>query len=223
MDCSITLKVRPAVTRENRQLTCPWQGGLRTWFPDHHVDYREAISAVQAIHPNIRTPISNGSFPASTINTGESVVCKPHRDASNDAAGICLDYVDGDYDVHQGGHLILHEARRIVKLRLGGIILFPSAIITHENLPLRPDETRFSITGYIAGGLRRYLAAGGKTLTEWRRADPLAAATHDQQGQGRWISGCARFKTPTELVEYWKSRSAGMPAEPSAETPVPET
>lgn len=143
------------------------------------------------------------------------MVCGPHRDASNAAAAVCLDYVDGNFDINKGGHLILHEARRIVKLRLGGIAVFPSAVVSHENIPIGPGETRFSITGYLAGGLRRYLAAGGKTLTEWMHADPVAATLHAEGGESRWAAGCARFKTPAELVGYWQAKAADPPANPS--------
>ncbi|KAG9014681.1 hypothetical protein FRB90_005209 [Tulasnella sp. 427] len=186
------------------------ENGLRTWFPHHHEDFCAAVKSVQEHHPYLRTPLAGSCFPASTINTGERVFCKPHRDASNEGAAVCLDYIDGTFDINKGGHLVLHEARRIVKLRLGGIIIFPSAVITHENIPIGLDETRFSLTGYLAGGIRRYLAAGGQTLGEWRLRDPVGAAAHDEGGEDRWITGCARFKSPAELVRYWTARSTEL-------------
>lgn len=93
------------------------EDGVRTWFPQHHSDFHEAINSVQSTHPHLQPPIPNTCFAASTVNTGDRVVCKPHRDASNEGAAVCLDYIDGDNNIDQGGHLILHEARRIVKLR----------------------------------------------------------------------------------------------------------
>ncbi|KIO19114.1 hypothetical protein M407DRAFT_37201, partial [Tulasnella calospora MUT 4182] len=138
-------------------------------------------------------------FPASTVNVGDRVVCDSHRDASNEAAGICLDYVDGPYDPSTGGHLVFHEARRIVKLRKGGIILFPSAIITHENIDIGADEARFSITGYFPGGIRRYLEAGGRTIAEWKADKPDQVDAHESGGSSRWEVGCARFKTASAL------------------------
>ncbi|KIO27207.1 hypothetical protein M407DRAFT_42561, partial [Tulasnella calospora MUT 4182] len=55
----------------------------------------------------------------------------------------------------------------IVRVHPGGIIIFPSAVVTHETIPIKPHETRFSVTGYVAGGVQRYLDAGGRTLIEW--------------------------------------------------------
>ncbi|KIO20517.1 hypothetical protein M407DRAFT_220514 [Tulasnella calospora MUT 4182] len=185
------------------------EGGLQTWFPEHYASFHRAIDSTQTLHPELKTPVPNTCFPASTVNVGERVVCLPHRDSGNRAAGICADYVDGEYDDDMGGHLVFHEARRIIKLRKGGVALFPSAIVTHENIDIGPDERRFSITGYFPGGIDRFLAAGGRTLTEWKRLDPAAAALHESQAEGasRWESGCAQFKTPAELVQFWQARA----------------
>lgn len=181
-------------------------GGLRTWFPDHWQTYHRSIQSLQALHPELETPVPGTSFPASTINVGDRVVCDPHRDAGDEAAGVSLNYVDGPFDPDLGGHLIFHEARRIVKLRKGGAILFPSAIVTHENIDVGPEESRFSLTGYFPGGLRRYLEAGGRTMTEWEVADAGGAAAHQALGPTRWELGCARFKTVAELIQIWQEQ-----------------
>lgn len=138
------------------------------------------------------------------------MVCLPHRDASNEAAAVCLDYVDGPYNPDTGGHLVFHEARRIIKLRRGGAILFPSAIITHENIDIAPTESRFSITAYLAGALSRYLAAGGRTLGEWKVVDAKAAANHEAAGSFRWETGCAKFKSTKQLTQYWEQRACAI-------------
>lgn len=132
--------------------------------------------------------------------------CLSHRDSSNIDSGICLDYIDGDYNPSTGGHLVFHEARRIVRVRPGGIVIFPSAAVTHETIPIKPHETRFSITGYMAGAIQRYLDAGGRTLTVWREVDPEGAARSAERGEERWNSGCERFKTASALVSFWSSR-----------------
>lgn len=93
-------------------------------------------------------------------------------------------------------------------MRQGGVAIFPSAVVTHETIPVKPHETRFSITGYIAGAVRRYLDAGGRTLIQWRAADPEGAARSAQGGELRWKSGCHRFKTPMELISFWSRRSS---------------
>lgn len=203
------LKVR---LRSSTGYGCPTNryyvpGGLRTWFPEHWDQFHKGIESAQARHPELRIPVPGTSFPASTVNVGDRVVCDSHRDASNEAAGICLDYVDGPFNADEGGHLVFHEARRIVKLRKGGVILFPSAIVTHENIDIGPTESRFSITGYVPGGVRRYLEAGGRTLKDWVACDPKAASAHEASGSSRWLLGCARFKTAAELIHFWQAQS----------------
>src|ERR1700693_1023532 len=70
--------------------------------------------------------------------------------------GICTDFVLGDFDHTRGGHLVLHKSRHIAALRPGAILLFPSSCITHENIPIQASESRFSMTTYSSGGLRRF-------------------------------------------------------------------
>lgn len=154
------------------------------------------------------------SFAASTVNVGPRVICRAHRDIANVGPAVCLDYVDGPFDRNAGGHLVFHEAFRIVKLRPGGIILFPSAVITHETIPIALHEARFSITAYLAGMLQCYLDAGGRTLKEWERDDPEGAAGHKEQGSARWEEGCDKFMTAAGLIAFWEGRSKEPPPPP---------
>ena len=41
----------------------------------------------------------------------------------------------------------------IIEFHPGSTILIPSAIVTHFNMPVGENETRFSFTQYTAGGL----------------------------------------------------------------------
>lgn len=101
--------------------------------------------------------------------------------------------------------MILHEAKLIVKLSAGRLILFPSACITHQNVPIGVGETRWSITAYSAGGLWRFRAQGMRTEEAFVAADPIGAAQHKAGGGYRWEVGCAMFKTLAELEKYWES------------------
>ncbi|KIO27621.1 hypothetical protein M407DRAFT_23186 [Tulasnella calospora MUT 4182] len=184
------------------------EGGLRTWFPDLWDMFRRTIESAQTLHPELKPPVPGTSFPASTVNVGDRVVCGPPRDSSNEAAAVCLDYVDGPFDPSKGGHLVFHEARRVVKLRKGGVILFPSAVVTHENIDIGTDESRFSITGYFPGGIRRYLEAGGHTLAAWKDEKQGEADVHESEGTSRWDLGCARFRTASALIRFWQERAA---------------
>ncbi|KDQ07624.1 hypothetical protein BOTBODRAFT_180494 [Botryobasidium botryosum FD-172 SS1] len=59
----------------------------------------------------------------------------------------------GMFDHTQGGQLVLHELKVVIELAPGDVIFFPSALITHQNLPILPHEFHYSITGYTAGNL----------------------------------------------------------------------
>lgn len=137
-------------------------------------------------------------------------MCWSHRDGRNVGHGLCLAAPGGKFDPTKGGHLILHEPRLIIKLSPGRLFLFPSACITHQNVPIAPGETRWSLTAYSAGGLWRFRDQGYQTLDEWKALDPEAAAKHKDLGGLRWEQGCAMFKTIEELREYWGSRASSV-------------
>lgn len=42
----------------------------------------------------------------------------------------------------------------------GSTILLPSAVISHSNVPIQPNETRYSWTQFSAGGLFRWVEHG---------------------------------------------------------------
>ena len=50
-----------------------------------------------------------------------------------------------------------------MEVRPGDVVLLPSALITHSNLPCADGETRMSFTCYTAGGLHRWNLAGRRS------------------------------------------------------------
>ncbi|KDQ06054.1 hypothetical protein BOTBODRAFT_121958, partial [Botryobasidium botryosum FD-172 SS1] len=84
---------------------------------------------------------------------GPFILLRCHRDYKNLAYGLCMLIVLGAFDYEKGGQLVLHELKLVIDLKPGDVLFLPSALITHQNLPIGEDETRFSITGYTAGGL----------------------------------------------------------------------
>lgn len=138
-----------------------------------------------------------------TVNFGPQTVCLPHRDVKNFGASVCFDYADGSFNASRGGHIILHEARLIIELPSGCMMLFPSACITHENIPIAADETRNSLTAYFAGGLVQQLEQGRGTQDAWAKRDPEGFRLYMRSGKERWVTAMAMFKTIPELMEYW--------------------
>jgi predicted 2-oxoglutarate/Fe(II)-dependent dioxygenase YbiX len=104
-------------------------------------------------YPNLARPSSLSCFAGTTFNLGPKLITVPHRDTANLANGICMVVALGECDSTKGGHLILHEPKAIFEMSHGGVVLFPSCAITHENIPISDNETRLSITAYMAGSL----------------------------------------------------------------------
>ncbi|KAK7026682.1 hypothetical protein VNI00_015555 [Paramarasmius palmivorus] len=103
-----------------------------------------------------------------------------HTDFGNWAPGWCCVTAIGEFDPDQGGQLILWNVGLRIRFPPGCSILFPSAVITHSNEPIRPGEKRYSIVEYSAGGLFRWVYNGfqtdedllkglkGKELERWK-------------------------------------------------------
>jgi len=109
-----------------------------------------------------RRPCPALPFATFTLNVDEQCICLPHIDSKNLAGGLCLASPFGLFDHTQGGHLILHELKLVLEVPAGASVLFPSAIITHENVPIADHECRQSITAYTPGGLFQWLDHGFK-------------------------------------------------------------
>lgn len=84
----------------------------------------------------------------------------------------------------------------IVEMGPGDIIFIPSALVTHENIPIGEGEWRRSVVYYSAGGLFRWAAAGYKTHVQWRAENPAAYKQHLEEGEKRWEEGWNKFSPP---------------------------
>lgn len=199
-----TQKVRGHRSTRGHSLTHLFDPGpFSTWFPEQCALHRLIMDETSRSNPEAKPPIPGGSFSAMTVNLGPKTVASPHRDVKNYGPSVCFDYADGDFNWRRGGHLILHEPRKIIELPPGCIVLFPSACITHENVPIGDGETRNSITAYMAGGLLQHLEQGRRTQGEWKRDDPEGFREYCREGEARWKSGIAMFRTVTALRQLW--------------------
>jgi hypothetical protein len=103
-----------------------------------------------------------------TVNVGTpevpGVATGMHRDCMNYPFCPCAIYASGDHDHTKGGHLVLHDVKRLVEFPSGSVIFIPSAVVRHSNLPVQKGEVRRSFTTYVAGSLVRFAQAGMKLL-----------------------------------------------------------
>ncbi|KAG8915275.1 hypothetical protein FRC00_005985 [Tulasnella sp. 408] len=188
-----------------------------TWAPNVLADYDDCHNAALAFDPLLDCVYPEDSdldlpFASLTANLGPQTICEIHKDIKNKApGGVCAVQALGPYDSQLGGHLVLHELHVIVEMRPGGIIFFPSAIISHETIPISAHEKRYSLVWYSAGGLFRWRDAGSRSMKKWARDCPSDHNVHQQLGPQRWIDGWKNFSTPSSLVESVSKLEDGNP------------
>lgn len=177
------------------------------WAPDvykMYCDAHKAIVAQNALLDLIQSDdLSKVPFSSITANLGPQTVCFRHRDMKNKSNGMCIVYVLGNFDYRRGGHIILHEPRLVVEMRPGDALFLPSAVISHETVPIAQDEERYSLVLYSAGGLFRWVDSGSRLKADWELADK---AGHDEHfssvhGELRWKEGWQEYSTLSSLRE----------------------
>ncbi|KAG9041182.1 hypothetical protein FS837_012638 [Tulasnella sp. UAMH 9824] len=183
------------------------------WAPEIHQKYDEChkhilsqLKALDCIDPSSALSVP---FAALTANLGPQTVCWPHQDSKNLSSGVCLILVLGSFNHRYGGHIVLHEARIIVEMKPGDALFLPSAVITHENIPIQAEETRYSLVFYSAGGLFRWKDCGSQTNKAFEAQDKEAFAAHfsEAKAQERWKAGLDGFPT----LEALKRRASAKP------------
>ena len=85
---------------------------------------------------------------------------KPHNDFLNGFFTGCAVGAFGPYDYTRGGHLILWDLGLVVEFPPGCVIILPSALITHSNIPIGSGERRHSAAFFTAAGLLRWYHNG---------------------------------------------------------------
>ncbi|KIO29006.1 hypothetical protein M407DRAFT_71161, partial [Tulasnella calospora MUT 4182] len=178
----------------------------KTWAPEIYEDYLQCHcnivardSSLDLIYPAETLDIL--PFASLTANLGPRTTCCRHRDSKNrGAGGLCAVKTLGRFNWKRGGHLILHKLGLIVEMRPGDVVFFPSAIISHENIPIGDSEKRYSLVWYSAGGLFHWQDANFHSLISWGEVDPIGLDDHQRKGEYRWINGWKRHSTLSELI-----------------------
>jgi len=130
--------------------------------PELHRYYDEQLGKLLDSNPSLKKPF-NSIFTASTYNLGPQVVSAPHLDSANLPFGFCAVTALGNYDPKKGGHFVMWDCKLVIQFPPGAMVLIPSAIITHSNVPVAAHEKRYSFTQYAAGALFRWVDNGFKT------------------------------------------------------------
>ncbi|KAF9471525.1 hypothetical protein BDN70DRAFT_819895, partial [Pholiota conissans] len=102
----------------------------------------------------------NNIWASFAVNFGPYTVCQSHQDFANLSFGWCGITALGDFDLKEGGHLVLWDLKLIIQFPPGSTILIPSSVITHSNVPISRLETQLSFTQFSAGGLFHWVDQG---------------------------------------------------------------
>lgn len=176
---------------------------FNTFAHKPYMEYKETAEALLTHHPHLRPTSSKTVFAATTINMGPRSFSPPHVDSGNNAGGWCTSTALGPFNPDKGGHFVLWNLKLVIRFPPGSSILFPSALITHSNIPIQEDEKRYSILQYSAGALFRWRYNGFKSDKAF-----IASATREQllkREQDRKL----RWKRALEGFSRWEDVRSG--------------
>lgn len=158
----------------------------------HYRKNQELISEVGLGGRGFQGPFPQLPQASCSCNLGPHTVTPMHRDTENLSYGVCMVSAFGEFDPEEGGELFLYEPKVVCSMGEGDLLIFPSASITHGNLPLSSKEkqTRYSFTCYSAAGLFQWVANGQKLVREVKPAKPAVAD---------WEGGWGLFSTISDL------------------------
>ncbi|KAJ7181980.1 hypothetical protein C8R46DRAFT_1027784 [Mycena filopes] len=100
------------------------------------------------------------------------------------------------------------SVKLVVEFPPASTCAIPSAVVEHGNTPLAPNETRYAMTQYAAGGLFRYMEYGFKTAKELlKKKDGVALkAKADGLPGERLAKGLNLFSKVDELANDYSTR-----------------
>lgn len=141
---------------------------MLNWYGEVSDECFDVIRQCRAYNPDCQPPSDLLPFTGMTVNIGTpdvpGVATGVHLDCMNFPFCPCAIYATGNHDHKKGGHLVLHDVKKVVEFPSGCTIFIPSAVLRHSNVPVQGGEIRRSFTAYTAGGLIRFVRAGFKLL-----------------------------------------------------------
>lgn len=111
-------------------------------------------------------------------NQTEHTTMRPHRDTRDLVTSLCGVFPFGNFDpmVQDSGALLLHEAKAKLLLRPGDFVLFPSALLTHSNVPMqRAGKQRGSLVLFTHHSLHTFVKLKGNLVKDMEGTEELEA------------------------------------------------
>ncbi|KAL1750032.1 hypothetical protein FB107DRAFT_224555 [Schizophyllum commune] len=187
-------------------------GAFQNWQPDSYDHYADTKKKLIDWKPRLRRFFN---FPKSvwsclTINFGPRTVCTAHRDFNNLSHGFCAITALGSFNPDRGGHLILRELKLVIRFPPGSSIILPSALITHHNTDVGPDETRYSVTQYTSGAIFRFVEHGLQLDEDYYGSLNTAELREARKANSsRWAKGVAMLSRLPKLRRDTEAVKAG--------------
>ncbi|KAF9472356.1 hypothetical protein BDN70DRAFT_818808 [Pholiota conissans] len=163
--------------------------------------YKDHLDPLYDHQPDLKRifPARLSVFPTAAFNFGPNAWTYKHRDVTNCAFGWCAIQALGDFDAEKGGHLVLWELKLVVEFPAGALVLLPSAVITHSNIPVAEGDKRMSFTQYAPGGLFRYVDHGFRLEKDLKKEDPELYQDVLRLQPKRWEMGLGLLSMVEEL------------------------
>jgi hypothetical protein len=115
----------------------------------------DADHTLDCLHP--------GAWTTWTFDLGPQTVTRPSR-ISNGTLWCWISITAlGTFDPHHGGQLILWDLGRMIEFPPGATVLIPG-LLEYSIAKIRPGETRYSLTQYVAAPLAWYRWPAGTHL-----------------------------------------------------------
>ncbi|KAJ7723099.1 hypothetical protein DFH07DRAFT_871999 [Mycena maculata] len=171
------------------------------WAPKVYQYYKAHDDALHSKHRHLGRNFPKSVFTSAAFNFGPNVWTFRHRDVLNIPFGWCAVQALGHFDPVHGGHLVLWDLDLVIEFPPGATILFPSATLSHSNLPVHPGEQHASFTQYTASGLFRYVDNGFRTEGELVLEDPAEYKRICGLKGTRWEMGIGLLSSVEELLE----------------------
>ncbi|KAK0235524.1 hypothetical protein EDD85DRAFT_773448, partial [Armillaria nabsnona] len=116
--------------------------------------YRRLLDDLTDVHPYLSRIFDreHSVFASCTLNIGGATTCR-HCDHLNLGPGVCPIFAIGDFDHTKGSHLVLWDLKLVIEFPSGTLILIPSVLLEHSNVPIHEGETHYSFTQFSAVGL----------------------------------------------------------------------
>ncbi|THU93777.1 hypothetical protein K435DRAFT_669624, partial [Dendrothele bispora CBS 962.96] len=168
--------------------------------PTNYRYYFDGMKRLSAALPELEPNFPNSVFACLTINFGPRTRTHIHTDSKNTPHGMCAITSCGKFNYKLGGHLVLWDLNLVIEFPPGCTILIPSALLLHSNIGVQPNETRYSITQYTAGGIWRWLDGGGQAEEKIRQTDPAEFKRVQERKAGRREEVLKMFVTLDEIA-----------------------